>query len=286
MLDLDELTVPLPDHTQLPESDGTFVKNFQEHPQSLLLTDSIVPWLDQLHPDGHYAIGQDSGIYWRQTDPPEHGSEAPDWFYVPGVPPLLDGMFRRSYVLWKEYIPPMVVLEFASGDGSQERDKTPLAQLNGRTKPGKFWVYEQILRAPYYGIYEAFNHKLEVYYLIEGSYRLMAPNQYGRYPLSRLGLELGLWEGAYPKTAQSTLWLRWWDTNNHLLLTGQEKAELESQRAEAESQRAEAESQRAEAESQRAEAESQRAEAESQRAERLAAYLRSQGIDPEQLPQG
>ncbi len=33
--------VILPDHTQLPESDGTFVKNFQEHPQSILLTDSI-----------------------------------------------------------------------------------------------------------------------------------------------------------------------------------------------------------------------------------------------------
>ncbi|MBD2575705.1 Uma2 family endonuclease, partial [Arthrospira platensis FACHB-971] len=31
----------LPDHTQLPDSDGTFVKNFQEHPQSILLTDSI-----------------------------------------------------------------------------------------------------------------------------------------------------------------------------------------------------------------------------------------------------
>ncbi|BAZ42717.1 hypothetical protein NIES4101_86870 [Calothrix sp. NIES-4101] len=27
--------VPFPDHTQLPESDGTFVKNFQEHPQSI-----------------------------------------------------------------------------------------------------------------------------------------------------------------------------------------------------------------------------------------------------------
>ncbi len=26
-----------PDHTQLPDSDGTFVKNFQEHPQSILL---------------------------------------------------------------------------------------------------------------------------------------------------------------------------------------------------------------------------------------------------------
>ncbi|MEB3355862.1 MAG: hypothetical protein VKK04_03995 [Synechococcales bacterium] len=49
----------LPDHTQLPETDGTFVfakraggKNFQEHPQSLLLTDSIRPVLDALHPDG------------------------------------------------------------------------------------------------------------------------------------------------------------------------------------------------------------------------------------------
>ncbi len=37
-----ELPPPFPDHTQLPESDGTFVKNFQEHPQSLILTDSIL----------------------------------------------------------------------------------------------------------------------------------------------------------------------------------------------------------------------------------------------------
>lgn len=30
---------PFPDHTQLPDEDGTFVKNFQEHPQSIILTD-------------------------------------------------------------------------------------------------------------------------------------------------------------------------------------------------------------------------------------------------------
>lgn len=46
----------LPDHTQLPESDGTFVKNFQEHPQSILLTDSLRPILQEIHPDGHYQI--------------------------------------------------------------------------------------------------------------------------------------------------------------------------------------------------------------------------------------
>ncbi|MEG3845053.1 Uma2 family endonuclease, partial [Microcoleus sp. herbarium14] len=68
-----------PDHTQLPESDGTFVKNFQEHPQSILLTDSLEITLQTLHPDGQYAIGQDCGIYWRETDPPEKGAEAPDW---------------------------------------------------------------------------------------------------------------------------------------------------------------------------------------------------------------
>ena len=73
-----------------------FVKNFQEHPQSSLLTDSIRPVLQRLHPDGQYCIGQDCRIYWRLTDPPEKGAEAPDWFYVPNVPPMLKGVFRRS----------------------------------------------------------------------------------------------------------------------------------------------------------------------------------------------
>jgi Uma2 family endonuclease len=98
---LNPTTLPpaFPDHTQLPDSDGTFVKNFQEHPQSILLTDSLETTLQTLHPDGQYAIGQDCGIYWRETDPPERGAEAPDWFYVPNVPPLIDGEIRRSYVI-------------------------------------------------------------------------------------------------------------------------------------------------------------------------------------------
>ena len=163
-----ELVDPnLPDHTQLPESDGTFVKNFQEHPQSILLTDSLAPILQRLHPDGNYAIGQDSGIYWRSTSPPEKGSEAPDWFYVPNVPPLLDGEYRRSFVLAREQQSPAVIIEFASGDGSEERDNTPLMATESGpvTKPGKFWVYEQVVRAPYYGIYEVQTSKLEVYHL-------------------------------------------------------------------------------------------------------------------------
>ena len=277
---LPELPTTLPDHTQLPESDGTFVKNFQEHPQSLLLTDSISPTLQQLHPDGQYAIGQDSGIYWRLIEPPERGAEAPDWFYVPNIPPTLDGQMRRSYVLWREIVAPLIVLEFVSGNGSEERDRTPYE--------GKFWVYEQAIRVPFYGIYEVTKASIEVYYLLNGRYSLLPANERGHYPIPPMGVELGIWQGQYQNAELP--WLRWWDSQGNLLLTGEERAEQESQRAEQESQRAELERQRAEQESQRAELERQRAEQESQRAEeierenaRLREQLKALGIEPDNL---
>ncbi|MEB3248929.1 MAG: hypothetical protein VKK07_06265, partial [Merismopediaceae bacterium] len=77
---------PLPDHTQLPDKDGSFVKNYQEPPQADLLTHTITPLLEQLHPDGNYCLGRDCGIYWRLPEHPESlekGAVAPDWFYVP-----------------------------------------------------------------------------------------------------------------------------------------------------------------------------------------------------------
>jgi Uma2 family endonuclease len=236
---------PFPDHTQLPESDGTFVKNFQEHPQSILLTDSIGSVLKKLHPDAQYIIGQDCGIYWRETDPPEKGAEAPDWFYVPNVPPLLNGQMRRSYVFWREYMAPLIALEFASGDGSEERDSTPLSidQEGNVTKPGNFWVYERIIRIPYYGIYEMKTGNLEVYHLRDFSYQEIPANERGHYPIEPLGLELGLWRGSYQN--QTQLWLRWWDNQGNLLLIGEEKVELEKQRTEQEKQRADLAEQKA-----------------------------------------
>ena len=196
----------LPAHTQLPESDGTFVKNFQEHPQSLLLTSSILPVLDGLHPDGHYAIGQDCGIYWRLTDPPEQGAEAPDWFYVPNVPPLLSGERRRSYVLWQEIIAPLIAIEFVSGDGSEERDPTS-PFVDEDSKASKFWVYEQAIRIPFYAIYEVDKASVEVYELVAHQYQHCDPNEQGHYPIPPLGVELGIWRGPYIN--QTLPWLRW-----------------------------------------------------------------------------
>ena len=220
-----QLAGPFPDHTQLPESDGTFVKNFQEHPQSMLLTSSILPRLKQLHPDGNYAIGQDCGIYWRIVEPPERGAEAPDWFYVPNVPPMLNGKIRRSYVMWQEIVAPLIALEFASGNGSEERDRTPLLRIeNGQaTKPGKFWVYENAIAIPYYGIYEIASGKLEVYHIVDGTYQPLEPDKKGRFEISRMGVKLGVWEGEY--LDQSQKWLRWWGADGQLLPSAEQKVD-------------------------------------------------------------
>jgi Uma2 family endonuclease len=227
----------LPDHTQLPDKDGTFVMNFQEPPQSALLTESLEPVLQRLHPDGQYCIGRDCGIYYRPTDPPLAGCKAPDWFYVPDVPPLLDGQVRRSYVLWQELVAPQVILEYVSGDGTEERDPTP--------QTGKFWGYERVIRPDYYGIYEVNPGRIEMHYLRNRRFRRMEPNERGHYPIEPLGVELGIWQGRYENLELP--WMRWWDAQGQLLLTGRERAERERQRA-----------------------------------DRLAERLRALGVDPEQ----
>ena len=284
------LPPPFPDHTQLPCEDGTFVKNFQEHPQSIILTDSLTSVLQKLHPDNQYAIGQDCGIYWRETNPPQAGAEAPDWFYVRNVPPKLNGEIRRSYVLWREFISPLIALEFASGTGLEELDKTPLstANLEKDKKPGKFWVYENIIKIPYYGIYVISSGNLEMYQLVSGSYQKMTANQRGHYAIEPMGVELGLWQGSYQN--QTQLWLRWWDFDGNLLLTGWEQTELERLHSEQERQRGDREQQRADLEQQRADREREekeqqriRADREQQRAEKLAARLKELGIDPDEL---
>ncbi|WP_341735920.1 Uma2 family endonuclease [Microcoleus sp. CAWBG640] len=272
-LDVENNPTGWPDHTQLPESDGTFVKNFQEHPQSILLTDSITPILERIHADGNYCIGQDSGIYWRLTDPLERGAEAPDWFYVPNVPPTLDGQSRRSYVMWQEFVSPLIVLEFVSGNGTEERDRTPLLRSGKQeTKAGKFWIYENVIHPAFYGIYEVTKASVEVYNLIQDRYQLVAANERGHYPIAPLGVELGIWQGMYQNVELP--WLRWWDSEGNLLLSGAERAEEERQRADREQEIAQQERQRAEQQRQRAD----RAEDE---LEQLRAQLRSAGIEPQ-----
>ena len=219
----------LPNHLQLPETDGSIVENYQESPQGNLLTSSILPRLRELHPDGRFSVGQDSGIYFQHTEPPLDGCRSPDWFYVPDVPPMLDGTFRRSYVLWQEVVPPLVIIEYASGDGSKERDQTPMT--------GKFWIYERAIGAKYYAIFEIETGVIELYRLENDQYIEVAPNEAGRLPIPPLGVELGVWEGEY--RGIETPWLRVWDAaTGKMMPHEEERAESEGKRAERERNRA------------------------------------------------
>ncbi len=263
-----QLTESLPDHLQLPDKDGAIVTNFQESPQTNLLTGSLLPKLRELYPDGQFCIGADSGIYWRHVQPPLDGCKAPDWFLVPGVPPMLQGTFRRSYVLWQEGVRPLVVIEYASGDGSEERDTTPYR--------GKFWVYEQAIAAPYYAIFEIERGTVELHKLSGGRYFLVEPNKAGRLPIEPLGVELGLWQGSFRGVAMA--WLRVWDTATGQLLPSEEE------RAEVERDRADTAESLLDDTRRRLDEECERAETERKRAEKLAELLRAHGIDPQAQP--
>ena len=82
-----------------------------------------------------------------------------------------------------------------------------------------------------------------------------------------LGLEYGLWQGAWDRTER--LWLRFWDEHGELLPTSDEAAAV-AQRQAAEAQRKAAEAQR-------------QADLAEQEKRRLADKLRELGIDPDQL---
>ncbi|MBY0523599.1 MAG: Uma2 family endonuclease [Gemmataceae bacterium] len=233
----------VPDHTQLPDKDGVPVRNSQEPWQSMLLTESLEPELRRLYPEGNYFIGQDVGIYWREADPPLLGAKAPDWYLVPDVPRLLNSELRRSYVLHRELMAPLVILEYASGDGSEERDRTPWQ--------GKFWVYEHMIRPAFYGIYEVELGRVEVYHLVENRFEQLLANESGRFPLAPLGVELGIWQGRYKD--YDLPWLRWWDVQGTLLRSDDERVDEERREK----------------------------EQAQQRAERLAEKLRSLGVDPD-----
>lgn len=242
-----------PSHLDLPETDGKPVENAFEHPQSTLLSDVLLPSLDALHRDGNYFVGADTGIYWHHTKPdPLRGCKSPDWYYVPNVTRLLDGQFRRSYVLWHEGVRPLIVMEYVSGDGSEERDQTPFT--------GKFWVYERGICATYYLVWEPDAPRIELFELVRGRYQVREPDENGRYWLPEMEVQFGVWRGEYH--GYTADWLRAWDRHGNMLPTAAERGDAFRRRAEAERQRA---------------------ETEKERAEKLAARLRELGVDPDSV---
>lgn len=179
--------------------------------------------------------------------------KAPDWFYARNVEPFPTQEVRRSYTPNLEGEIPAIVMEFLSATESDEYSSKQ------SYPPGKWFFYEQILRVPFYAIFEPREGLLELYQLnSSGRYELQPPDVNNRHWIEGVGLFLGVWQGT--KANRTGYWLRWWDESGEMLLWGAETIEKERQEKESIQQQV---------------------QQERQRSERLAAQLRAAGIEPE-----
>ncbi len=235
---------PLPANFILPDDP---VENIQQPALAAALTDALGA-SGYIQPE--MLIGSNLGLV--ATVNKKIVVKAPDWFYVPQVHSVPEGVIRRSYTPNTDGAGVTIVMEFLS--------EAEGGELSIRSTPpyGKLHFYEQILQIPTYVTYDPYDSSLEVRYLQDGRYILHTVDNQGRLWIPQLELYLGIWSGE--RLGQTMNWLRWWDKSGNLLLWSSEQAAQERQRAEEERQRA---------------------EREYQRAEKLAAKLRELGIEPE-----
>lgn len=171
----------------------------------------------------------------------------PDWFGVLGVSRLYEGQdLRLSYVIWQEKVEPLVVVELLSP--GTEKEDLGRSLRDASQPPNKWTVYEQILKIPYYFVFDRYTDQLQAFGLVQNSYHPLLIEESGVW-LEKAQLGLGLWRGKYQGIDR--LWLRWYDQDQNWILTSAER-------------------------------EAQRAEQEKARADRLAAKLQALGLDPEE----
>ena len=205
-------------------------------------------------------IASDLNLYYDPRHPQWY--KRPDWFLVLGVSRFTQQQdLRLSYLVWQEGLAPFLIVELLSPGTEQEDLGQTLREVN--KPPTKWDVYEQVLRIPYYVIFDRYTNHLRVFRLEGTRYQeLSLPNE--RLWLEDLQLGLGVWQGVYEGTAG--LWLRWYDANGQWLPTPIEQAEQERLRAEEERLRAE-------------QMEMALTE-ERQRVQQLTEMLRSLGVEP------
>ncbi|MEM6788570.1 MAG: Uma2 family endonuclease [Myxococcota bacterium] len=149
----------------------------------------------------------------------------------------------RSYFVWEQGKPPELVIELVSNKKGGELAVKRLRYAQMRV--AHYVVFDPAKRLG--------DRSLRAFKLAGDRLEPVAVAEGALVEIESLGLKLGPWEGTFEQ--QTGTWLRFWDLDGELLLTGDEKAEAERHKA----------------------------EAERQKADLLAAKLRELGVDPDAL---
>jgi hypothetical protein len=198
----------------------------------------------------------------------------PDWFLVTGVPRFYQGKdARSSYVIWQEKVSPLVVVEFLS-EGTEDEDLGETT--SGINQPPTKWeVYEQILKVPYYFVFNDRTNQLRFFRLVRNRYsEQILRNQ--RVWIPELELGLGLWTGDYVGWERS--WLRWYDVDGNWIPTPEERERQQKEAAlrQAETERQQKEIERQQKEAALAQAETERQQKEIERQQKEAALAQAE----------
>ncbi|ASC73596.1 Hypothetical Protein XM38_045670 [Halomicronema hongdechloris C2206] len=173
--------------------------------------------------DQIFSVG-DMNLYYDVHHPNRY--KRPDWFAVTGVPRLYEEKeLRLSYVIWQEGVVPAIVVELLS-PGTEKED---LGQTSASDSgiPTKWQVYEQILRVPYYVLFNRYNNALQAFQLVGDRYQPLDVSQQSAY-IPTWERQLVIWRGTYQGVERA--WLRWANTDGSLILTPDERADILARR--------------------------------------------------------
>jgi hypothetical protein len=167
---------------------------------------------------------------------------------------------RRSWAVWEEggKYPNVVIELLSSSTATVDRGK-------------KKELYQNVWRVPEYYWFHPQTMEFAGFYLVKGQYEAIAPTENGWLWSEQLGLYSGIYERQ----------LRWFSAEGQLIpLPEEQERQAKEQAQQAKEQERLAKEQERLAKEQ-AKQETVKAQ---QRIEQLEALLRSQGIDPNQLP--
>ncbi|BAZ68265.1 MAG: Uma2 family endonuclease [Pelatocladus maniniholoensis HA4357-MV3] len=169
-------------------------------------------------------VASDLNLYYDSRHPLWY--KRPDWYAVVGVSRLYEEKdLRLSYVVWQEGVNPFVVVELLSPSTEKEDLGRNLRVVD--QPPTKWQVYEQILRVPYYIVFDRYTDTLRAFILQADRYTEINLEEQ-RIWMPTLELGLGLWQGTYQGITR--LWLRWYDVNGNWIATPIEQEAERSER--------------------------------------------------------